>query len=190
MFVDQHFSLATEIHQSVKRSIQSCCQQLRSHLMKRNALKDAKTRRSKLVKYVPDISRSLYGLLDGMRQRHMEEGLESQHPIAPKSPSKRLKLDPAKASQIIQMLNTNQITEDVIHGALMESIETAEASTTDDNIQGTETRQSTVPVVAPPLPPIPLYIVPLYNFDDARHDVCHPKFTFRPIVPLPIVPDV
>jgi hypothetical protein len=34
-----------------------------------------------------------------------------------------------------------------------------------------------------------VYIVPLYNFDDSRHDVRHPLFTFRPILPLPIVAD-
>jgi DNA topoisomerase VI B subunit len=36
----------TEIQHSVKRVIQSCCQQLKAHLMKRNALRDVKERKS------------------------------------------------------------------------------------------------------------------------------------------------
>ena len=45
------------IQQSVKRALQSCCQQLKSHLSKRNALRDIKERKSRLIKYVPDVSR-------------------------------------------------------------------------------------------------------------------------------------
>jgi DNA topoisomerase VI subunit B len=193
LFVVHNFpSLATEIHQSVKRSIQSCCQQLRSHLMKRNALKDAKTRRSKLVKYVPDVSRSLYGLLEGMRQRNMENDFESRSwqstSIATKSPSKRLRLDPTVASNMILMLNKNQITEEMISASLMETIETGDALIDAADNQDADSGKK-APGAAPPPPPVPLYIVPLYNFDDSRHDVCHPLFTFRPILPLSIVTD-
>lgn len=39
----------TEIQTSVKRALQSCCQQLRAHLVKRNALRDVKERKSKLL---------------------------------------------------------------------------------------------------------------------------------------------
>jgi DNA topoisomerase VI subunit B len=188
--VDNRSSPATEIHQSVKRSMQSCCQQLRSHLMKRNALKDAKTRRSKLVKYIPDVSRSLYGLLDGMRQRKMENDLESQSTsIATKSPSKRLRLDPIAASKMILMLNKNQITEETIGASLMETIETGDTLTDAVNEQDTESGKKTPGVALALAPPVPVYIVPLYNFDDSRHDVRHPLFTFRPILPLPIVAD-
>ena len=59
----------TEISVSVKKALQQCCQQLRVHLLKRNALRDQRDRRSKLIKYIPDVSRSLYALLDGMRER-------------------------------------------------------------------------------------------------------------------------
>lgn len=66
----------TEIQQSVKRSLQSCCQQLRSHLSKRNALRDLHERRSRLVKYVPDVTRSLIGILDTMRERRMPKAAD------------------------------------------------------------------------------------------------------------------
>ena len=68
----------TEIQTSVKRALQSCCQQLRSQLTKRNALRDANQRRSRLVKYVPDATRSIFGILDAMRKRKAEEEEEKK----------------------------------------------------------------------------------------------------------------
>ncbi|KAL3938206.1 MAG: hypothetical protein SGARI_001832, partial [Bacillariaceae sp.] len=64
----------TEISVSVKRALQQCCQQLRTHLQKRNALRDQKERKSKLTKYIPDVSRSLFDLLEGMRKRRAVAG--------------------------------------------------------------------------------------------------------------------
>lgn len=67
----------TEIQLSVKRALQVCCQQLRSHLVKKYALKDVKERKSRLTKYVPDVTRSLYGLVEQMRKRAAEEEEEA-----------------------------------------------------------------------------------------------------------------
>jgi hypothetical protein len=55
--------------------LQSCCQQLRTHLAKRNALRDGKERQSRLLKYVPDVGRAVFGLLDAMRQRKTGDGM-------------------------------------------------------------------------------------------------------------------
>ena len=105
---------------SVKRALQNCCQQLKAQLTQRNAIKDAKSRRSKLIRYVPDVSRSLFSLLDGMRQRH-EQNVDRAK--LSESPHKRLRLDANVTRQIIQKLDQNQITEGTIHSLLIESID-------------------------------------------------------------------
>ena len=172
---------------SVKRALQSCCQQLRAQLMQRNAIKDAKTRRSKLIKYVPDVSRSLFGLLDGMRRRRNATDSEQLSG----SPHKKLRLDPNISIHIIQKLDENQITEDKIHASLVESIDTEipnDMDITDSNENDTTDVVAKATIAAASLPVVPLYILPLFNFDDATHDVVHPLFTFRPIVPFTNAP--
>jgi DNA topoisomerase VI subunit B len=168
------YAVATEIHHSVKRALQSCCQQLRLHLMKRNALKDAKTRKSKLIKYIPDVSRSLFGLLDGMRKR---KAAGQQPASLSNSPTKRLRLDATAASQMIKRLDRNEITEDTIHQLLTETIEA-------ENPELDAAAAKDADLAAKAAAAVPLYIVPLYNLDDPAHDIQHPLFTFRPIVPF------
>lgn len=166
---------ATEIQQSVKRALQSCCQQLRTHLAKRNALKDAKNRKSRLARYVPDISRSLYGLLDGMRQRR---ALEGNGVDAALTPTKRLRLNPTAADQMIERLNSKEITEGSIRDALTETIDIEHPELLDPSDAALAAKAESA---------IPLFIVPLYNFDDPAHDIFDPLFTFRPIFPVPLV---
>ena len=171
----RHFPpTATEIHQSVKRALQSCCQQLRTHLTKRNALKDAKTRKSRLAKYIPDVSRSLFGLLDGMRKRKAEAGEAAVASVVTNSPTKRLRLDQMAAGQMIKRMDRNEITEDSIRDALTETIDA----------EHPDLEQSDANLVAKAEAAVPLFIVPLYNFDDPTHDIRDPLFTFRPIVPV------
>ena len=149
--------------------------------MQRNAIKDARTRRSKLVKYVPDVSRSLFGLLDGMRQRRRAADNE---PL-PEIPHKKMRLDPNVSSQIIEKLDGSYITEDSIQASLLESIDSDIPNTFDftkaiDTIDAVAKAKNAVAS----LPIVPIYLVPLFNFDDTSHDVIYPLFTFRPIVPL------
>ncbi|CAM9284388.1 unnamed protein product, partial [Choristocarpus tenellus] len=58
-----------EIKRSVKHALQQCCQQLRVHLVKRNALRDQRERKKVLTKYIPDVSRSVFGILTAMSKR-------------------------------------------------------------------------------------------------------------------------
>jgi DNA topoisomerase-6 subunit B len=162
---------ATEIQQSVKRALQSCCQQLRVRLAKRNALKDAKERKNRLTKYVPDIGRSLFGILDQMKKRHV--GLV----LPPPSPTKRLRVDQSAATRMFHSLQKGEVTEAVIktrlEAAVDDYIETegiAGAGLNGDAELQTET--------------FPVYIVPLYNLNDAQHDIRGHLFSFRPIQPI------
>jgi hypothetical protein len=168
---------ATEIHQSVKRALQNCCQQLRTHLTKRNALKDAKTRKSRLAKYVPDVSRSLFGLLDGMRKRRADGQSHSGSGGIIHSPTKRLRVNENEASVMIKRLDRGEITEDIFHRALIETIEA-------DNPDIDSATAKSSDLAARLEAAIPVYIVPLYNLDDDSNDFHHPLFTFRPILPI------
>ena len=60
---------------SIKKAIQSCCRQLKEVLSKKKHLNDIKTRRNKIVKYVPDASRAVFGLLEQMGARKKAAGL-------------------------------------------------------------------------------------------------------------------
>jgi len=177
----------TEIQQSVKRALQSCCQQLRAHLLKKHAMKDSRERKSRLVKYVPDVGRALYGLLDGMRKRKAEEadqGKSSRHKM---DTSEVALLDDTAARDIIQKLDRNEITEDFIKKSLVETIET-HGATADDleaakdgagkKAKGSRKRGNIEDVP-------PMFLVPLAHLECAtENDIQHHLFTFRPIKPL------
>lgn len=185
---------ATEIQQSVKRALQSCCQQLRVHLTKRNALKDAKERKSRLTKYVPDVGRALFGILQGMRKRKASVSLP-QPPSS--SPTKRLRLDNAEAQAVITMLERGHLTEELIKEHLSEAIDEQldlpEGVTLGGNGTASESakggkRTKTGKGIGSDVQshPVPVYLVPLYNFDDSRHDIEGELFSFRPIHPIAI----
>lgn len=172
----------TEIQLSVKRALQNCCQQLRAHLTKKHAMKDIKERKSRLVKYVPDIGRSLFGLLDGMRKRRLEQG--SQHgytPLASPAKSKRIKLDDGEARDMIRMLDRKEVTEETIKQKMMESIE-AQAESTEGAASGAASGRKGKHHTG--VEPLPLVLARLDNLQSSEHDIRHPLFTFRPIQPI------
>eukprot|EP00934_Nitzschia_sp_Nitz4_P006060 Nitzschia sp. Nitz4//scaffold37_size175936//99697//101676//NITZ4_002051-RA/size175936-processed-gene-0.226-mRNA-1//-1//CDS//3329549803//6050//frame0 len=158
-----------EISASVKRALQSCCQQLRGHLQKRNALKDQKERKSRLSKYIPDVTRALYGLLDGMRTRHLES--DSGQIPSPRKRPRRQESD-SEIAMMIRRLQDGQVSAEVITKHLHEavniqnSMEEAEAANKDKNSSTT-----------------PLYFTPQFNSDCGSHqeEIDHPFFTFRPM---------
>lgn len=188
-----------EIQQSVKRALQGCCQQLRVHLTKRNNLLDLKQRKSKLVKYVPDVGRALFGLLEGMRKRQLETGgvdadvsvARRPHNVtATANPSKRLRLDQSVANEVIGKLDRKEITEDTIKQRLLEAIE-IQSETPNDGEEATATlaknHKSKKTATGEEEMLHPVFLVPLFKFDDPKHDVHHPFFTFRPIFPCGMV---
>jgi DNA topoisomerase VI B subunit len=163
----------TEIQTSVKRAIQSCCQQLRTHLTKKHALRDIKERKSKLIKYIPDVSRSLFGLLDGMRKRRLEQALDTK--IA-KSPTKRLRVDDAAARDIMDKLESQEITEATIKKNLMKAVE-AQADDDENGVDSSKISKS-----KSGRDNLPLYLVPMYHMESVKdYDLVHPLFVFRPI---------
>lgn len=161
----------TEIQSSVKRALQSCCQQLRAHLTKKHALKDIKERKSRLLKYVPDVSRSLFGILEGMRKRKSEWTQEQG-----KSPTKRLRLNNKMADKLIMKLNNVELSEVTIKKHLIDAIE-AQSNIDSDNPAESQSASTAISKTGAG----PLYLIQLNNLDVHTHDVEHPLFTFRPI---------
>ena len=186
----------TEIQQSVKRAIQSCCQQLRAHLAKRNAMRDVKERKSRLLKYVPDVSRSLFGILTAMQKRKLEELAGTGHDASPRkqvveiSPKKRLRTDKSDVCSILNQISEGVITEETIKQSLVEAVEVnvnAGAGCDEDEEgtdkgsksrsmskkggveRGSDGRQQ-------------LYLVPIYDDPkDVYSVIRHPLFDFHPM---------
>jgi DNA topoisomerase VI subunit B len=176
----------TEIQHSVKRALQDCCRQLKADLVKKHAMKDSRERKSRLVKYVPDVTRALYGLLDGMRKRKAEEE-ENEKSARQKTdlPDKTL-LDESAANDVIEKLDRNEITEASIKKSLFETIEahgaTAEEMEAEKDGPGKKANGCRKKGAADGA--MPIYLVPLAHLESAENDIQHSIFTFRPIKPL------
>ncbi|CAJ1967245.1 unnamed protein product [Cylindrotheca closterium] len=153
----------TEISVSVKRTLQSCCQMLRTHLQKRNALRDRQERKGKLCKYIPDVSRSLFALLDSTRRRHLESSAEDS------SPRKRQKTDGRKIGTMIDRLVRGDITEAIIKQNLEKSVDVQSFLDHEDLENKTRKNAGT-----------PVYLRPLFDkSQDLQNAIQHPLFTFR-----------
>ena len=170
----------TEISASVKRALQTCCQQLRTHLAKRNALRDQKERKSRLTKYIPDVTRSLYALLDGMKRRRLASNEDLESPRKRPRKEEDLAGDENRnvlLKQMFEKLEMEQVTEEVIRKSLEEAVNVSHAIA--ETEQGCKSKKKAG---------IPLYLLPLFlddNDDDAAcHDIDHPLFTFRSMNPI------
>ncbi|GMI11257.1 hypothetical protein TrVE_jg2972 [Triparma verrucosa] len=65
-----------EIKDKVTRGIQACARQIKEILGVRKKLGDAKARRSKLTRYIPDASKALFGILQEVVKRNAEKPQE------------------------------------------------------------------------------------------------------------------
>lgn len=158
----------------MKRVLQSCCQQLRAHLTKRNALRDIKERQSKLFKYVPDVSRSVFGLLTTLHQRRLNDG---------QRPADEYK-DPTQVL-LMEKLSRNEITEKTINESLVTVImahkQSSQSGADGSGVSGSPSKKK--------LKSTPVYLVPVFDAVTDIYDVHHPLFVFRPFHPIK-TPDV
>jgi hypothetical protein len=171
----------TEIQTSVKRALQSCCQQLRSQLSKRNAIRDAHERTKRLTKYIPNATQSIFGILDQMRERQLEKGQAINMNTSPR----KIPLTEATKERIekecgyfIDRLNEKQVSEDTFRDCLLSAIsaqtnkqERLDGDASITQITGEKDGIQTV------------YIKPMYDTGDYTGDICHPLFIFRPMNP-------
>jgi len=177
----------TEIQQSVKRALQSCCNQLKAHLTKRNALRDIKERKSRLVKYIPNVGQALFGLLEGMRARKRRQGESSDDEgDARESPiKKKLRLDDSAAEKMVRMLEKKEITEESIKADLKTAIEVHHAQSLEDAEDDAKSGRKNAGTARDDLVPIFLNIGP-YTGSQKQNIMLiqHPLFTFMPLGPV------
>lgn len=151
-----------EISTSVKRALQSCCQQLRTHLQKRNAIRDQKERKSRLAKYIPDVTRALIGLWGGIRKRR-SDGDEGTG-----SPRKKARTNQSndRVNTLLKKLEKGTISENSINEGLRRAID-------DQNlIQIQEEAKAKTRLQRPS------YLIPLVNTNTDERTIQHELFTF------------
>ena len=180
----------TEIQQSVKRALQGCCQQLRAHLAKRNALRDVKERKSRLLKYIPDVSKSLFGILEVMQKRKQEESDGIERLASPRkrsaewSPMKRIKTSEEDVSSILDRMSNGEISEKILKQSLEEAVEiNADAVFgVDGNDNGDTRKGGSASKKDDNDDRQPLCLVPIYDEPTLASNVIrHPLFDFYPI---------
>ena len=154
-------------------------QQLRVHLTKRNAMKDAKERKSKLAKYIPNISQSLMGILNGMKNgwtEPVDDKQEEEETSPAEPPCKRPRLDLVQTRALLDQVDRKEITQTTIEQRLRKAIEGS-------GMDGTSDDPAHLLPAADCRKPL-LSLVPLYNMEDPTHDIYHALFRFRPIKPV------
>ena len=159
-----------EIQQSVKRALQGCCQQLRTHLTQKNAQKEIKERKGKLLKYVPNVTNSIWGILNETQKRPIEDN-------NPHS-TKRLK--------ILGDMKKKQITKDSIKNDLLAAVEANNLSLEqkqDDMLKDGKVRDKRKN------DDVPLFIVPMIEKPSVDNAVQHPLFTFWSLHPVSVMND-
>lgn len=172
----------TEISHSVKRALQSCCQQLRTHLQKRNALRDQKERQSRLTKYIPDVTRSLVGLLEGMQQRHLalkekEQTNEQNDDFSPRKRSKIGEHDFQQVQAMIEQFESGAVSGEIIQQRLEEAVKIQNHLQQEQE----ESQQKNHAAATP------LYLIPQFskaNGDETTNVIEHALFSFRPLRPV------
>ncbi|CBJ26118.1 DNA topoisomerase VI subunit B-like protein Topoisomerase 6 subunit B [Ectocarpus siliculosus] len=131
-----------EIKKAVKHALQQCCQQLRTHLLRRNALREQKERKKVLTKYIPDVSRAVFGLLTAMQKR-ARDGEEDKGGGAGGA-SKRARGATAK-TQIMASLDSKEVTEKTLAAGLSAAVNQHDAEAAKEESvaagRGTHSRQ-------------------------------------------------
>ena len=76
-----------EVQAAVKRAIERCCLQLKAKIARQKALADEKEKRKNLTKYIPDVSRALFGMLETISKEAEDDGDDA----APAAAAKRVR---------------------------------------------------------------------------------------------------
>ena len=63
-----------EVQAAVKRAIERCCLQLKAKIARQRALAEEKEKRKNLTKYIPDVSRALFGMLEALSKEEEDGG--------------------------------------------------------------------------------------------------------------------
>jgi DNA topoisomerase VI subunit B len=61
-----------EVQAAVKRAIERCCLQLKAKIVKQRAAADDRERRKNLTRYIPDVSRAIFTVIEKAAKRQAE----------------------------------------------------------------------------------------------------------------------
>ena len=139
-------------------------------------------------KYIPDVSRSLIGILEGMRKRKAEEQEGIERPASPRkqdsivggvSPAKRFRSSESAKKALVDRLTRGSLTEDTIKQKLTEAVEANLDERTGDYIgeEGARAKQKKDDIEGQPLYLVPIYDKPI----DFLPVIQHPLFDFYPM---------
>ena len=173
----------TEIQMSVKRALQACCQQLRGRIMKRNAARDVRQRRGKLVKYVPNVSRSLHSMLFTMRSRSEAEYIANGGAGATwrvvEGVGERIDVTGLQKirGEMIEGVVSNKISVKSFEDSLLRLVEEQGGASAHDGSGGGGASSS--PAITQPvfISPVTKDMMEKSSLPDI---ICHPLFLFRP----------
>ncbi|CAM9660593.1 unnamed protein product, partial [Ectocarpus sp. 13 AM-2016] len=143
-----------EIKKAVKHALQQCCQQLRTHLLRRNALRDQKERKKVLTKasnsYIPDVSRAVFGLLTAMQKRARDGEEDKGGGVG--GASKRARGATTK-TQIMASLDSKEVTEKTLAAGLSAAVNQHDAEAAKEESaaagRGTHSRQDIIIAALP-----------------------------------------
>ena len=154
-------------------------------------MRDVKERKSRLLKYIPDVSRSVFGILDSMHKRKMEEAESGPRLSSPRkrsadtNPLKRLKSTEHEVSMIMDRVSNGDITEDTIKHHLLEAVEVNLNAGIgfDENEEALgKGSKAKLKQGRDDDDKQPLYIVPIYDeLKDVHSIIRHPLFDFHPM---------
>ncbi|CAM9656398.1 unnamed protein product [Chrysoparadoxa australica] len=98
-----------ELQRVVKRAVVHCCQQMKVHMVKKNALRDQRERKKVLTKYIPDAARAVFGMIESMNHDGDSEG-------------------EGLRSRLSKQLREGKLTEEVLSAKLREAVERHDAT--------------------------------------------------------------
>ncbi|CAM9687130.1 unnamed protein product, partial [Pylaiella littoralis] len=142
-----------EIKKAVKRALQQCCLQLKAHLLRRNALRDQKERKKVLTKYIPDVSRAVFGLLTAMQKRARDTEEENDGEVSKRakgggSRSGGATMSSASKARIMSSLDRKQVTEKTLALGLSAAVNQHDAEAAKEETaaagRGTHARQDII----------------------------------------------
>ena len=107
-----------EVQAAVKRALERCCLQLKAKIVKQRSLADEKERRKNLTKYIPDVSRSIIGILKLVQQEQDEQD-ETGGAAGAAAKAKR----PREHEELLVEVNEKRLKEETLEEKLRTHIE-------------------------------------------------------------------
>jgi len=132
-----------EVQAAVKRAIERCCLQLKAKIARQRALADEKEKRKNLTKYIPDVSRALFGMLETLAKDAEGDGGEDAAAggggaasVGGGGASKRIR--EAAHEDLVSQVRAKRLNEETLSTKLREHVETCDATAALESVEATK----------------------------------------------------